>query len=85
MINDFYDSKDELVRTENLSTFSVVEIFCAECMKMTPHHLDDEVLKALAEAENPDDNEEIIEVAPMSSKECVFCRGNEERWIMDID
>lgn len=81
MSDDFSEALDELVSTEKLSAFSVVDQFCESCGDLTPHHIDE------SKIQNPElssNNDKVYE-APISTLECVICRGLEESWIMDID
>jgi len=82
--NDFEDSVYELMNSEHLSAFSVVERFCDECTKLTPHHIDESKLEKLENLEKRAENEEAF-IAPMSVLECVFCRENEESWLGDFN
>ncbi len=80
-MNNQDDCIQELMNTEQLNTFVVVEQFCDECMKLTPHHLDES--KANASFSEASDNETFI--APISIRECVFCRENEENWLNGVE
>ena len=66
----------ELIESEQLKEFSVVELYCEICGDMTPHHLDDS--KAFLKEED-DMLEEPDYVSPISEQECVICRENEEQ------
>jgi len=75
-MNEFEDSLDDLIATESLTAFSVVDQFCEACSNITPHHLDE------SDRDPADDNDEELAqatlVAPISSLECVYCRESEE-------
>ena len=66
------DCVDELVNTEHLITFSVVEYFCDQCGDLTPHHIDDSKKQSTLNSANT------ILVPPLSIHECVICREEEE-------
>ena len=66
------DCVDELVSTEHLATFSVVDSFCDQCGDLTPHHIDD------YEKRSTLNSEDAALVAPLSTHECVICREEEE-------
>ena len=42
MSYEFEDTTKELIESEQLHSFSVVEIFCDSCDKTTAHQIDDE-------------------------------------------
>ena len=63
---------DELVSTEHLSTFSVVDLFCDQCGDLTPHHIDDYEKRSTLKSEDA------ALVPPLSTHECVICREEEE-------
>ena len=42
MNDEYTDSTEELITSEQLHSFSVVELFCDACDKGTPHQIDDE-------------------------------------------
>lgn len=74
MDNSIDDCFDELVMSEKLNSFSVIEKFCEQCGDMSPHHIEDELsnnFKKLASG--------VSEVAPMSLIECVYCREEQEQ------
>lgn len=66
------DCVDELISTEHLIAFSVVEHFCEACGDLTPHHIDES--KKLSTLSSTD----TIFVPPISTHECVVCREEEE-------
>ncbi len=68
---------DELVASEQLNSFSIVEHFCEACGDLTPHHIDE----SAKQAEKEDQNEEPILIPPISTHECVICREEEETHI----
>jgi len=81
MSNEYSDAIDELISTEKLSAFSVVDQFCDNCGDLTPHHIDE---SKVHNSELSSNNDKVY-VAPISILECVICRGNAESWIDDID
>jgi hypothetical protein len=83
MSSDYNDSTDELVESEQLKSFVVVETFCEVCSDLTPHHLDES--KAFLKNEEDLGDEEIEFVKPMSIAECTICRENEESYIDNFD
>ncbi|MCF8060607.1 MAG: hypothetical protein K9K67_14995 [Bacteriovoracaceae bacterium] len=66
---------DELVASEQLNSFSVVEHFCEACGDLTPHHIDEPTKQPIKKEKGP------ILIPPMSTHECVFCREEEETQI----
>ena len=66
------DCVDELVSTEHLATFSVVDSFCDQCGDLTPHHIDDYEKRSTLKSEDA------ALVPPLSTHECIICRGEEE-------
>ena len=75
------DTTGELIQSEQLNTFSVVEEFCESCSSMTPHHVDESENK---ENFSEKDDEDITIVTPMSVLECVYCREEEESRIHEL-
>jgi hypothetical protein len=72
MEDSMADCIDELVSTENLKEFSVVESYCEVCGDLTPHHIDESVKQTdFTDART-------IFVPPISIHECVSCREEEE-------
>lgn len=67
------EASAELILSEQLNTFSVIEEFCTSCGAMTPHHIDESMNK-----DGFDDDDEVTTVKPMSTLECVYCREEEE-------
>jgi hypothetical protein len=41
MINEYDDCTGELIASEQLHSFSVVELFCHSCDRTTAHQIDD--------------------------------------------
>ena len=78
MNDNLDDSVDELISTEKLNAFSIIEKFCNECTKMTPHHIDEANITLKAET---DEEAEAEYVSAISSHECIYCRENEENWL----
>jgi uncharacterized protein YcgI (DUF1989 family) len=72
MHDDQSSCSEELISSEQLNTFSIVEIFCDQCGDLTPHHLDDE--KEKTQKLSSDKTME----APISLSACVYCRESEE-------
>jgi hypothetical protein len=83
MSSDYNNATDELVESEQLKSFAVVEIYCEVCADLTPHHLDES--KAFLKDEEYLGEDEIEFVKPLSTAECTFCRENEEMHIDDFD
>ncbi len=75
-MNEFEDTVDDLINTENLNSFSVIDQYCEVCSDITPHHVDESHLTD--EDKNDDELAQATLVAPISSLECVYCRENEE-------
>jgi hypothetical protein len=71
MNNDLSDCMNELVASEKLNIFNVIESFCDVCSDLTPHHIE--------EAPGPQEMASWLKaVAPISTLECVNCREQEE-------
>jgi len=71
MNEEYDDSLDDLVKTEKLNLFSVVENYCEICSDITPHHIEDE--------SSFDDKSSLSDSSmPLSILACVHCRENEE-------
>ena len=66
------DCLDELVTTEHLVAFSVVEHYCDQCSDLTPHHIEDTQKELALETDVA------TLVPPLSVHECVICREEEE-------
>jgi hypothetical protein len=79
-MSEFEDTTEELISSEQLQIFDVVDSFCDVCGDLTPHHIDD------SKAHNEDDelDPEAICLSPISTQECVVCRENEENKIDGI-
>ena len=75
MENELDDAVDELIKSEQLQVFNVIEEYCDICGDITPHHID--TPKKYNETEQEFDGE-IVFCDPISTKECVRCRENEE-------
>jgi hypothetical protein len=71
---DFDDCLGELISSEQLNSFSVVDQFCESCEKTTPHHIDESIV---GESDKLDE-EDSVSVKPMSVQECVICARDEE-------
>lgn len=76
MNEDYNDCTQELVSTERLKSFCVVEKFCQICGDLTPHHIEDKDESAIKKL-----SEDKSYVAPISIEECVYCRESEEELI----
>ena len=72
METNINDCVEELVSTEHLAAFSVVESFCDQCGDLTPHHIDDSENRSVL------NSEDATLVPPLSKHECVICREEEE-------
>ena len=68
--NELDESIEQLIKTEHLQIFDVVEEYCDICSDFTPHHLEKAVKSVY--------KEDMTYTKPMSDKECVRCRENEE-------
>ncbi len=66
---------DDLMSTEFLTAFSVVEYYCDTCDRLTPHHIDESKQQSISSSEST------TFVPPMSVHECVVCREEEESMI----
>jgi len=73
------DCLDELVSTEHLTAFSVIEYYCDICGDLTPHHIDDSKRKPTGDSTNT------TFVPPISVHECVLCREEEENKISGLN
>jgi hypothetical protein len=76
MNEEFNDCNQELITSEKLKSFSVLEKFCQICGDLTPHHIEDQdnsSIKRLSENKSYE--------APISIEECVYCRESEEELI----
>ncbi len=78
MNEELEDCNTDLITSEKLNTFSVVEQFCDICGDLTPHHIDDEKEKQKKLSEH-----KVLE-RPISESECVYCRESEESNIDDL-
>lgn len=75
MENETNDSKEELINSEQLQVFDVIEEYCEVCGDITPHHIDSP--RKFSDQEHDFDVDTIF-CDPLSTKECVRCRENEE-------
>lgn len=75
MENEQNDALDELIQTEQLQVFDVIDEYCDVCGDITPHHID--TPKKYNE-ESHDFDAETVFCDAISTKECVRCRENEE-------
>ena len=82
MNDNLGDTVKELISTEMLNEFSILEKFCNECTKMTPHHIDEANITLEAVT---DEEAEAEYIAPISAHECIYCRENEENWLNNVD
>ncbi len=74
MDNNTDDCFDELVSSEKLNSFYVIEKFCEQCGDMSPHHIEEEPVNNFKKLAS-----DVNEVAPMSLIECVYCREEQEQ------
>ncbi len=74
MDSHFRDYSEDLIDTEKLSAFNVVESFCDQCGDLTPHHIEE----LRPQTNEHQDLDEMVLVAPISIHECVICREDEE-------
>lgn len=78
-MNDNYFSN--LMAAEGLKSFSIREHFCEQCGDLTPHHIEDVSAESLSESTN----QKKTHIAPISIKECIICRNEEEASIDGYD
>lgn len=71
MNDDYEDGIEDLIHSEKLNLFSVVESFCVICSDITPHHLEDN-------SSYDDESSHADASLPLSILSCVICRENEE-------
>jgi hypothetical protein len=76
----FNNTTEELISSEQLQVFNVIEIFCEICGDLTPHHIDGSKIHNEEDEISPD----AICRAPISLQECVVCRENEESQIQGM-
>ncbi|MBT3980181.1 MAG: hypothetical protein HOE90_02445 [Bacteriovoracaceae bacterium] len=74
MNSDLNDCYEDLMNSEHLNAFSVIELFCEQCADLTPHHID-ESKSGKEKYSTPVDR---VLISPISVHECVICRENEE-------
>lgn len=79
MSEEFEDCNQELISSENLSSFSVVEKYCDNCGDLTPHHIEDNNKRIKKESIQK------TYVSPIAKSECVYCRENEEQEIEGLN
>jgi hypothetical protein len=72
--DDYSGTTDELIESEQLKSFSVLDKYCEICGDIVPHHIDENYNNSNLLEENPD----FVAVKPMSDFECVVCRQKEE-------
>ncbi len=70
----------ELIASEQLQVFDVVEAYCDVCGDLTQHHIDESKKYNEEDEISPD---AIISPA-ISTQECVICRENEENELEDF-
>lgn len=75
MENDQNESLEELINSEQLQVFNVVEEYCEVCSDITPHHID---TPKKHNGEPKVYDVDTVFCDPISTKECVRCRENEE-------
>jgi len=79
MNDGFEDSLEDLVSTEQLNVFNIIEHYCNDCDRFTPHHIE-ENSQELTESIST----QKVSVGPLSIRECVICRENEEESLDSI-
>ena len=83
-MNDYFnESNNELVTSEQLKPFVIVENFCESCGQVTPHHLDES--QTFLKDEEYLGEDEVEFVKPISLAECTLCREEEEAFINNFD
>ncbi len=79
---DISDCASDLIDSEHLKIFNVVDKFCDQCGDLTPHHLDEPKKEIeIADSQNThnfQEDHEVQIVKPVSLHECVYCREEEE-------
>lgn len=80
MNGKFDGSNEELISSEQLQVFDVIESFCEICGDLTPHHLEN------SKNYNPEDelSPDAICSGAISNHECVICRETEENEIKGL-
>jgi hypothetical protein len=73
------DCLDELMSTEYLTSFNVVDYFCENCGELTPHHIEEPEQRASL------NSSKAILIPPVSKHECVICREEEENMLDGFD
>lgn len=76
---DLSESAQDLMQTEQLNIFSIIDQFCEQCGTLTPHHIDESNLISISSSE------ETQLVPPISVHECVICREEEENLFNDFN
>lgn len=74
MSSEFKDTSQDLITSEQLQVFDVIDAFCQICDDITPHHIDDPKNYNQDDEISPD----AIFSPAISIQECVVCRENEE-------
>ena len=77
MYDDIDDSVGDLIASEQLQGFSVLDKHCQTCSRVTPHHIDESQAAAL-DINLEDNSEDLEAIVPLSILECVVCREIEE-------
>lgn len=72
------DSANDLISSEQLGSFSIAQHYCEACEVMTPHHIEEAINQKQYKSIDGENDEDLLFVPPISSKECVFCREEEE-------
>lgn len=70
---DYDDCLEDLVSSEQLNSFSVVDRFCESCQRSTAHHIDESIV-----SDDDQLDDDWISIKPMSLHECVICARDEE-------
>jgi len=74
-MDDYDDSSKDLIDSEQLQIFDVIDTYCDICEDITPHHFDSNREFETEEEIDPDAQL----VSALSQNECVYCRENEEK------
>ena len=74
MSQKYKDTSRELITSEQLQVFDVIDAYCNVCDDITPHHIDDQKNYNLDDEISPD----AVFSPAISVKECVACRESEE-------
>lgn len=80
MSNKYDNTTLELIASEQLQVFDVVEAYCDICGDLTKHHIDE------SKKYNEDDelDPDAICTPAISTSECTVCRENEENELQEF-